>query len=286
MKREANRDELAIFERFRKAVIDGRPEMRGYIGACETMATIEEWRRNQIGAGLASPELLPIVFSAAQVAECEQRVAAWNRLEAALFGLEAGRLGFRVENNIEGRRDIVVLQQSETGLGVAPLIWLAGIVIITGGILAAMNMRHNNLEDARKLKRDLSFLNARMARSAPPVRDSFKALQASTNYTEPKSAWDKLTGGLASVGGGLMVAVLVIGGIMLLNRRGAVSGSPLPNPCGAGTPDDWDVVWSEDPEAAERQLEHVLQSLDDKGLERRWGKWFKGYGKAYGGLPF
>lgn len=277
--RPPNAEELKIFNRFRNAVVEGRASMRGYLGACETMAVVEQWRRNQIAAGLLSPGVLPIVFTKDQVEACKQRVAAWNYIESALSGLEIGRLGFQVGPNKKGEIDINIFSQTAPLLGGLLVLLSVGAVIVLGGIAAIVALKNSNLSGARKLKWDLAQLNQRMAAAPQVVRDAFKQLQKSTDFTEPKSAWDKLTEG---IGKGAMTAVLAVAGVMLLTREGGPLGSPRPNPCGQATPDDWNVKWSDDPEKAERQLEHVLGDLSDSDLERRWGNWFEGYGESYG----
>ena len=280
--------ERRIFERFRRAVVGGRSSMRGYIGACETMAVIEKWRRNQIAAGVLPPELLPVVFTADQVEAARRRVAAWNFIESALAGLEIGRLGYQVGPNRKGDEDINIFEKgSPPLLGALWVLLVVGAAVLLGGTLAIIGLRNSNLSEARQLKRELSFLNQRMAAAPQAVRDAFVQLQKSTDFSEPKSAWDKLTEG---IGKGAMTAILVVAGMMLLTRQGGPLGSSRRNPCGQRTPDDWDVDWSDDPEKAERQLQHVLDNLSDKDLERRWGNWFEGYGAAYGGgggkVPF
>lgn len=265
------RAELAIFARFERTIIRGRAAMAGYLGACDCLGQIEQWRRGQIEAGMISADLLPVMFSEARVTEAEQRAIHWNILENGLSGLQLKTMGFQVAPNAEGNPDIDIYMKPAELNG--PLVLLViGASVVIGGIITALAVIKANQDNARQAKKDLAFLNQRMSAAPAPVRDAFITLQKTQAYQQPKTLWDKISGSFQGVG---MIA-LVIAGAFLLSRRGEPTDrAPVNNPCGGTAPEEWNVNWTDDddPKTIDRQLDHVLSSMSPS-QQRKWSDHF------------
>lgn len=278
IEREPTPHELAVFKKYEKAIFNGRTAMDGFLGAAACMGMIEKWRLNQVKTGMIPADFFPVMFSAARIEEAKKRAAAWNILENGLAGLISRKFGFQVRPNKAGQPDIDIFMRSEPALGALPVVLLViGASVVIGGILTALALRNSNLKDARDMKKELAFLNQRMAAAPPPVRDAFRQLQNSKDYKQQKTLWDSIKEGIT---GALTVGLLAIAGAYLLRSRDqkAANRSPVPNPCGGTAPEDWNVSWSKDPEKAQRQLEYVLDSLSDRSLADRWQDyWDVGY---------
>lgn len=214
MKRDADKRELAVFRKFERSVIDGRDAIAAYLAACSCMAQLEQLRRAMVAEGTISGATLPVLFSDVQIAQAQTRAEKWNQIEIALDGLKSGRFGYQVVRDRDGNLDLNVYEPPELA-GLPFILMAVGAAVIIGAIITVVAMVNANKSDARKLRRDLANLNAKMSQMDPVVARRFENLQKSTNFTQEKSIWDRLKEGL---GGAAGVALLVVAGIMILGR--------------------------------------------------------------------
>lgn len=217
IERDPTREEMAVFERYKRTVENGRAAMQGYLGACACMGMIEKWRENQIKTGMLSSDFLPPAFSVAKIEQAKDRAGHWNVLENGLNGLENKRFGFQVAPNKYGQMDINIYMRSEPAMLGGPVVLVViGASVVIAGIVTALAIEKANQDNARDMKKELAFLNQRMAAAPPPVRDAFKQLQKSTDFREQKSLWDQIGKGL---GNALGIGLLVLAGWEIFKKQ-------------------------------------------------------------------
>lgn len=268
--RPANPQEIAAARRFETAIAEGRKKVAAYLGLAGCLALAEEWRRAEVRSGRLDPGAFPPLFTAGQVEEARAVAGNWNRLEDALTALYTQRFGIQAHNKDIDIYDLEAKPETQQGLGLPVLVVIVGAgVLISGAIALAVKWATDAERKAADFNARILEINSKMAAEPREIRESWRRLQQSAPYQQQRSFWESLKGGTATI------ALLSIAGLALYGfysgRQAIKRRRRIENPCGSGAisdPYSWKVRWSDDPAKLERQLDHVLDNLGNKGAQR------------------
>lgn len=250
-------EELRTVERWRSAILRGRPHMERLCAAGACLGYVELFRRER------TPHLVP-VMTAADGAQVSEILGRWNRIEEIFAGAELETLSVKINN---GDVDVYGSPGAKTdGIGFIPLV-VVGVIVIVAAITTTLAIDNAAKMKETDLRSKLLDYNAAMAREPEATRAAWKAFTESDPFKKEKSIWDRLSEGAGNALAILAVAAIAFFAFKHWPRRSSTSTTtaPISNPCGgAGTirapsRGGWSgrVRWSDDPTSRKRQAYHL-----------------------------
>lgn len=268
--------EQRVFDRWTKAIENGRRSMEGMIAGASLCGYAEQFRREW------TPQLAPVL-----TAWDAQRVQAiledWNKIERLKSAVDLQQ--FSIVLSPSGT-DIDVTQHDPQlppveGLGIAPLVAVLVIVVVVAAVIAVTEGLDFAAKQQAQLHRTaFAKLSADMAKQPEPIRKAWQQMLDSQPVKQEKGLLEKIFGSDFSAALpliGLGIALYLFWPMLSEARRDAKrQAEPEPNPCGGDprTPDQWRVNWSRDPRKAERQLEYITDDPRTFKNLKGWKGWF------------
>jgi len=225
--REPTAAEVRTADRFRRAIADGRPTIRGMLAGLNLLAQCEQFRRLQVDGGQLDPGFSPPMIGEGDKPAPQAVLDSWNKLESGLTELELKSFAAAIvpgpngpDLNIYGPPPTIEAQETQ-GLGgwFVVAIVAAAAAYIVHAITDADKTRTEAKKLAYQYSDRLAAIDRKMAGAPAAVRDSYKALKASTNFRQEKSFLDQLMEGGKGLGIGAGAAI--VGGLILfgMSRR-------------------------------------------------------------------